>query len=46
MYTQSPSDGNYRALPIYDILNHPGLRHEVSRYEMERVSAGRPLLLL
>lgn len=37
MYTHSPYDGNYRALPIYDILEDPGLRGEISRFEMERV---------
>lgn len=38
MYTQSPSNGNYRALPIYSILNDTDLQNEISRYEMERVA--------
>lgn len=38
MYTQSPSEGSHRALPVYDILTDPVLRREVSRFEMERVA--------
>ncbi len=37
MYTQAPSDGNYRALPVYSILHDPVLQREVSRYELQRV---------
>ncbi|OGO86746.1 MAG: hypothetical protein A2Y22_05905 [Clostridiales bacterium GWD2_32_59] len=37
MYTQSPSNGTYRALPIYNILNDTVLQNEISRYEMIRV---------
>jgi fucose 4-O-acetylase-like acetyltransferase/lysophospholipase L1-like esterase len=38
MYTQAPSDGNYRALPVCSILNDPVLQREVGRYELRRVS--------
>lgn len=38
MYTQSPVNGNYRALPIYSILNEPVLQKEISIYEMGRVA--------
>jgi len=38
MYTQSPSNGNYRALPIYSILNDRVLQNEISKYEMKRVA--------
>ena len=38
MYTQAPANGNYRALPIYSILNEPHLQSQVSKYEMERVA--------
>lgn len=38
MYTQAPSDGNYRALPVYNILHDPVLQREISRYELQRVS--------
>ena len=39
MYTQSPANGNYRALPIYSILHDPLLHSQVSTYEMKRVEA-------
>ncbi|MDF2533665.1 MAG: capA, partial [Clostridia bacterium] len=38
MYTQAPAKGNYRALPIYSILNQPVLQKEISTYEMKRVA--------
>jgi poly-gamma-glutamate capsule biosynthesis protein CapA/YwtB (metallophosphatase superfamily)/lysophospholipase L1-like esterase len=38
MYTQAPSNGNYRALPIYSILNDPVLQNEISAYELGRVA--------
>jgi fucose 4-O-acetylase-like acetyltransferase/lysophospholipase L1-like esterase len=38
MYTQSLSNGNYRALPIYSILNDSVLQNEISTYEMGRVA--------
>lgn len=38
MYTQSPSNGNFRALPIYSILTDPILQNEISTYEMQRVA--------
>ncbi|NLN65144.1 MAG: acyltransferase family protein [Clostridiaceae bacterium] len=37
MYTQCPINGNYRALPIYSIVNDHVLQGEISRYEFERV---------
>lgn len=37
MYTQSTDESNYRALPIYEILNNEGLKNEISSYEMKRV---------
>lgn len=36
LYTQSPADGNYRALPIYDIMNDPSLRKQLSTDDIER----------
>lgn len=39
MYTQSPVDGNYRALPIYDILTDKDLQGQISTYEFKRVAA-------
>ena len=37
MWVQSPLKGNYRALPIWDIINDPTLGREVSTFDMERV---------
>ncbi len=37
MWTQSQLSGNYRALPIYDILHDTQLRAELSTYDLERV---------
>ena len=37
MWTQSALRGNYRALPIYDIVNDPMLGRAISTRDMERV---------
>lgn len=37
MYTQAIDEFNYRALPIYDILNDDNLKNEISPCEMKRV---------
>lgn len=44
MYTQSPANGNYRALPIYSILHEKELQKEISVLEMERVSEVQKLI--
>ncbi len=36
LYTQAPADGNYRALPIYDIMNDTALRRELSTDDIEK----------
>ena len=36
MWVQSTLRGNYRALPIFEILNNPKLGNEISTYELER----------
>ncbi|MBE8953035.1 MAG: CapA family protein [Quinella sp. 1Q7] len=36
-WTQARLDGNYRALPIHDILTNPKLRNEISTHDLERV---------
>lgn len=36
LYTQSPLDGNYRALPVYEIENDPQLRGQLSTDDYER----------
>lgn len=38
MYTQSPANGNFRALPIYSILTNVTLQNEISTFEMQRVA--------
>lgn len=37
MWVQSPVRGNYRALPIFDIINNPKLGSEISTRDLERV---------
>lgn len=37
MYTQAPVNGNYRALPIYDIMTNEELQSDISEYEMSRI---------
>lgn len=37
MYTQAIDEFNYRALPIYDILNNDKLKNVISPYEIKRV---------
>lgn len=36
LYTQSAVDGNFRALPIYEIMNDPELRAQLSTDDLER----------
>lgn len=36
LYTQSPIDGNFRALPVYEIMNDPELRTQLSTDDLER----------
>ena len=38
MWTQSRLSGNYRAIPIYEILTNDKLAQEISTYELERVN--------
>lgn len=44
MWTQSSLDGNYRPLPIYDIINNETLKNEISTYEMERIQQVNELI--
>lgn len=39
LWTQSQLSGNYRALPIYDILHDDRLREQISTYDLERIEA-------
>ncbi len=36
LYTQSPADGNYRALPVYEIINNYELRNQLSTDDCSR----------
>lgn len=36
LYTESPADGNYRALPVYEMMKNPVLRRELSTDDLER----------
>lgn len=38
MWTRSTLQGNYRPLPVCDILNNDNLRREISTFELERIS--------
>ena len=38
MWTRSTLAGNYRPLPIYEILTNEKLRREISTHELERIS--------
>ena len=38
MWTCSSLSGNYRPLPIYDILNDKNLRQEVTTFDLERIN--------
>lgn len=38
MWTRSTLAGNYRPLPIYEILTNEKLRREISTYELEKIS--------
>lgn len=44
MYTHATDESNYRALPIYDILNNDALNNEISPYEMKRVKEVNELI--
>ena len=39
MWTQAQLSGNYRALPIYDILRNDRLREQISTYDLKRIEA-------
>ena len=38
MWTRSALSGNYRPLPIYEILTNDKLKREISTFELERIS--------
>ena len=44
LYTQSPINGNYRALPIYDILTDSRLKKQLSTDDLARVEEAHHLI--
>ena len=44
LYTQSPIDGNFRALPIYEIENNSELRNQLSTDDYERAKAAHSII--
>lgn len=44
LYTQARADGNYRALPIYDIVHNPLLRQQLSTDDEKRAQAAFSLI--
>ncbi|MCH5274079.1 MAG: CapA family protein [Lachnospiraceae bacterium] len=44
LYTQSPVDGNYRALPIYEIVNNAGLRKQLSTDDYVRAQRANDII--
>ena len=37
MWTESLPDGNYRAVPIYELINNEAVRTQISTYDLERI---------
>lgn len=44
LYTQSPADGNYRALPIYDVMNNETLRQQLSTDDISRAENAHSII--
>lgn len=44
LYTESRVDGNYRALPIYDIIHNESLRSQFSTDDYERVKKSNAII--
>lgn len=44
LYTQSPIDGNFRALPIYDIVNDDALRRQLSTDDLARAAEANRII--
>ena len=38
LYTYSPADGNYRAVPVYEIMNNAELRKQLTTDDIDRAS--------
>ncbi len=44
LYTQSPVDGNYRALPLYEIQNNETLRGQLSTDDYQRANVAHSVI--
>ncbi len=44
LYTQANADGNYRALPVYEILNNKKLRKELSTDDISRAAEANGII--
>lgn len=44
LYTQSPADGNYRALPIYDIAHNSTLRQQLSTDDLSSANNANSII--
>lgn len=38
LYTYAPADGNYRAVPVYEIMNNPDLRKQLTTDDIARAA--------
>jgi len=44
LYTQAPADGNYRALPVYEIMTNEDLRKELSTDDLSRAEDANEII--
>lgn len=44
LYTQSPLEGNYRALPIYDVMHNSGLRATLTTDDLARATTANDII--
>lgn len=44
LYTYAPADGNYRAVPIYQIINDTGIRKTLTTDDIERASSANEII--
>lgn len=44
LYTYAPADGNYKAVPIYEIMNDPDVRSELTVDDLNRASEAHKIV--
>ena len=44
LYTYAPADGNYKAVPIYEIMNNPDVRSELTVDDMKRAATANEIV--